>query len=513
MIAFMMYAVVVGGLAVIAGRAVEWVFRAMRWQVRWVWVAALLASVGLAAAAPLRGSRASHLVEVTALKLPGAPLGASPAATMGFAERVADARLAMERTLIAPVEGGLLALRAHASPAANAAAAIVAAALSFAAFLIMLAVERRFRAARRRWPAHAIAGVPVRVSPTLGPVVIGITRPEIVVPAWLLERGDAEQRLAVAHEREHVRAGDPLLLRAAGAAAALMPWNPAVWYAYTRLRLAIELDCDARLLRGGAPARSYGTLLIDMAERAAPLRLAALALADDSSHLYQRIIAMKSSTPRFVYGRAAVAALVAAAAILTACESRMPTQADVQSMDAASAERALVALKATRDSTRVAYVVDGRAVTASEAHKLRADTLTSIAFARGANGRMDTLQFRTHMNVMTRDSAATIEAKFAREAALNRRVDGTTREPFRALARIGDTTALVRTLSNRAADTKATILINGVVATDAQMRSLNPDDIADIEIAKGAGAAKAYSYIVNADKGVISIVTKSAKTR
>jgi len=512
MIAFMMYAVLVGGLAVVAGRAAEWVCRAMRWPVRWVWAASLLVCVALAAAAPLRGSRASHLVDVTAVELPSAALGGSPAATMGFAERVAGVRLAMERTLIAPVERGLLALRAHASPRVNAAAGILAAALTAAAFLIMLAVERRFRMARRRWPAHAIAGVPVRVSPTLGPVVIGVTRPEIVVPAWLLERGEAEQRLAVAHEREHVRARDPLLLRSAGAAVALMPWNPAVWYGYTRLRLAIELDCDARLLRGGAPARSYGALLIDMAERAAPLRLAALGLADDSSHLYQRILAMKSPTPRFVYGRALVAAAVAVTAVLAACESTMPTQADVQSMDAASAERALVALKAQADSAAVTYVVDGRAKTAAEARKLRADTLTSIVFVRGAGGRADTLGFNTYPKFAMGDSAAMLEAKLTRKAALNRRMDGERRT---GLVRIrdGDTTALVRTLSNRAADTKATILINGVVATQAQMRALDRNDIADIEVVKGASATRAYPNILNADKGVISIVTKSGSKR
>jgi hypothetical protein len=510
MIAFMMYAVLVGGLVVVAGRAAEWVFRAMRWPVRWVWAGALLASVALPAAAPLRGSRASHLVGSVNFKFPIAGAVATPAAPAGLAERLADARLAMERAVIAPVEHGLLTLRAHSSAQANMAAEIAAVVLSLGAFMIMLAVERRFRAARRNWPAHAIAGVPVRVSPTLGPVVIGITRPEIVVPAWLLERADAEQRLAVAHEHEHVRAGDPLLLRAAGAAAALMPWNPAVWYAYTRLRLAIELDCDARLLRRGAPARSYGTLLIDMAERAAPLRLAALALADDSSHLYQRIIAMKSSTPRFVYGRALVAAAVAAMAILAACESTMPTQADVQSMDAASAERALVALKAAQDSTKVAYTVDGRAVTANEARKLRADTLISIAFMRGASGRMDTLKLRTYGKVALNDSAATLEVKFAREAVLNRREDANS---VTGRGRIGgaDTTRLVQTLSNRATDTKAAILIDGVVVTAAQMRSLKPDNIASIEIVKGPSARKAYPTIPDAEKGVISIVTKSGQ--
>jgi bla regulator protein blaR1 len=510
MIAFMMYAALVGGLAVVAGRAAEWVFRAMRWPVRWVWAGALLASVALAAAGPFRGSRNTHLAGAVQFKIASAGHFAPTAAPAGLAERIAGARLVVERALTAPVERALLALRAHSSPRANIAAGIAAVVLSLGAFMIMLAVERRFRAARRHWPAHAIAGVPVRVSPTLGPVVIGITRPEIVVPAWLLERADAEQRLAVAHEHEHVRAGDPLLLRAAGAAAALMPWNPAVWYAYTRLRLAIELDCDARLLRGGTPARSYGTLLIDMAERAAPLRLAALALADDSSHLYQRILAMKSSTPRFVYGRALVAAAVAAMAILAACESTMPTQADVQSMDAASAERALVALKRlSRFNTKVAYVVDGRAVTANEARKLQADTLTSIAFMRGTNGRVDTLRFST-AKFATRDSAATLELKFAREAALNRRVDGEG-GTGRLRVRDGDSTRLLPTLSNRAADTKAVILIDGVVATAAEMRSLKADDIADIEIVKGASATRAYPNIPNADKGVISISMKSGR--
>ena len=508
MIAFMTYAVVVGVLAVVAGRAAEWVFRAMRWPVRWVWAGALLALVALAAAAPLRGSHASGIASAENLRFPASAFNASTVAPADLGSRFADVARAAERMLVAPVERGLLVLRAHSSPEANVAAGMAAVVLSVGAFLIMVGVERRFHSARRRWPAHAIAGVPVRVSPTLGPVVIGVTRPEIVVPAWLLERCDAEQRLAVAHEREHVRARDPLLLRAAGAAAALMPWNPAAWYAYTRLRLAIELDCDARLLRGGAPARSYGTLLIDMAERAAPFRLAALALADDSSHLYQRILAMKTSTPRFVYGRALIAAAVAATAILAACEATMPTQADVQSMDAGTAERALVALKAAQDSGKVAYMVDGRAVSETEARTFRADTLTSILFVRAATGRTDTLKLNTYFKI--RDSAATVEAKLAREAALNRKVDGSG-VVFRKRVPGGDSTVLLQSLSNRATDSKAVILIDGVTATDAQMRALKPDNIASIEVVKGASAQRAYPTISNADKGVISIVLKSGR--
>jgi len=219
---------------------------------------------------------------------------------------------------------------------------------------------------------------------------------------------------------------------------------------------------------------------------------------------------MKSSTPRFVYGRALVAAAVAVTAILAACESTMPTQADVQSMDAASAERALVALKAAQDSTKVAYTVDGRAVTANEARKLRADTLTSIVFMRGTNGRMDTLKLRTYAKVAMRDSAAVLEMKLAREAVLNRRADGEAGTGLLRL-RVRDTTALIPSLSNRAAETKAVILIDGVVASEAQMRSLKADDIANIEIVKGAGATRAYPNIPNADRGVISISMKSGR--
>src|SRR5262249_56789106 len=106
-----------------------------------------------------------------------------------------------------------------------------------------------------------------------GPVVTGLVRPEIVVPRWMLQRAPSEQRVVLAHEAEHVRAGDALLLATASAAVILMPWNPALWYMLSRVRLAVELDCDARVLRGGVAAMAYGTLLIDLAEQALPLTL------------------------------------------------------------------------------------------------------------------------------------------------------------------------------------------------------------------------------------------------
>src|SRR5204863_333892 len=82
----------------------------------------------------------------------------------------------------------------------------------------------KFRSSRRRWPETTLHGVPVRLSPETGPVVLGVLRPDVVIPRWLLEHDEVEQQLVVAHEAEHVRARDPLLLGAASMAMLLAPW-------------------------------------------------------------------------------------------------------------------------------------------------------------------------------------------------------------------------------------------------------------------------------------------------
>ena len=136
------------------------------------------------------------------------------------------------------------------------------------------------------------------------------------------------------------RARDPQLLGAAWIALILFPWNPALWLMVSRLRLAIEVDCDRRVLRGGASPSAYGSLLVAVAELASPLRPSALALADDSSHLRTRILAMDAHLPKFGRIRAGLATLIGAIAVLAACEAKEPTAADVDSMTAASAEKA-----------------------------------------------------------------------------------------------------------------------------------------------------------------------------
>ncbi len=129
--------------------------------------------------------------------------------------------------------------------------------------------------ARRRWPVADVAG---RARPRLGRRRAGrsgLRASRDRRAAWVLERSEAEQRLVSrARSRTRPRARSAAVRRRVRRRRRSCRGIPPCGIMLSRLRLAVELDCDARLLRRGAAARSYGALLIDVAERAAPLRLA-----------------------------------------------------------------------------------------------------------------------------------------------------------------------------------------------------------------------------------------------
>ena len=183
--------------------------------------------------------------------------------------------------------------------------------------LLFAAAFARQRRGLRAARYDRVGGVEVVVTDTLGPAVFGFLHPRIVVPEWLLERSESERRLVVEHEAEHIDARDPLLAAAALAVVCLVPWNPVLWYQLRRLRLAIELDCDARVLRRG-DARAYGRLLIDVADRLARGTPLATALAFPRNFLNRRIRMIVNRRIRplraAVWGAAAIGLLVVACA-------------------------------------------------------------------------------------------------------------------------------------------------------------------------------------------------------
>jgi bla regulator protein blaR1 len=302
------------------------------------------------------------------------------------------------------------------------------------------------------------------------------------VPQWMLDRAPSEQRVVLAHEAEHIRARDALVLGGASAAVVMMPWNPALWYMLSRVRLAVELDCDARVLRSGVAPKTYGTLLIDLAEQALPLRLTAVALADDLSHLHQRIVAMKPHTPRFALLRGGAAAALGLVGLLAACEAKLPTESDIKKMDASSAESAARQLALVNATDSVRYVIDSVVSSELAAKSLPAERIASVSVSKPGGG-VSTISIRT------------------------KAPDG---EPSRLeLKRKSDSTEVngrSLILRGQASGTSPIFFIDGVRTDQTTFAKLNRDDIQAVEVVKGKAAAEQYGP--DAEHGVIVVTTK-----
>ena len=146
---------------------------------------------------------------------------------------------------------------------------------------------------RRRWETRVVQGETVYLSRRTGPAIVGVMSPAIVVPEWALSLPASQLSLMLRHEREHLRARDGQLLIAAQLALIVMPWNLALWWQVLSLRVAIEMDCDARVLRV-ADARSYGELLLEVARPHRTFKLAGMiAFAERASQLERRIRFLK----------------------------------------------------------------------------------------------------------------------------------------------------------------------------------------------------------------------------
>jgi TonB family protein len=291
----MAYAAVLGVLIATGACTAARMAALARWPTRGAWVAAMALTVTLPLALPRVGGAPSgpaSAPEQAAIQL-GDP----------FPERfeaVPAPPAVAWRTALARVDAWALPLWASAS-------------LGVGAYLLLSAAALRRR--RRGWHAATVAGEPVLLSEDTGPAVIGVLRPRIVLPQRVLGCDDARQALIVAHEREHLRGRDPALLAAAMLALLVMPWNVALWWQLRRLRLAIETDCDARVLRQGAAARQYAELLLQVGAWPRGVVPMGAGLAEPRSFLERRLQAMTELNPPHRSLRiAALAALLLGAA-------------------------------------------------------------------------------------------------------------------------------------------------------------------------------------------------------
>ena len=179
--------------------------------------------------------------------------------------------------------------------------------------------------ARRHWRPAQVQGTTVFVAPDLGPGVVMLGRAQIVLPAWALELDAARLDLMVRHEHEHMRARDHWLIMGALVVLLLCAFNPVLWWQFKRLKLAIEMDCDARVLSGRQNVREYAALLLDVGARSRAARLLFAAFATPPHAIERRIRTMLE--PRSKTRRTTLALGAAGVVVCTvlACETPEPS--------------------------------------------------------------------------------------------------------------------------------------------------------------------------------------------
>jgi len=160
------------------------------------------------------------------------------------------------------------------------------------------------------------AGVYRAEAAGVGPAVVGVLFPRIVLPSDFEARFAPEEReIVLAHEQVHFRRGDPLVNGLVALARCLCWFNPLVHVAAFYVRLDQELACDAAVIARFPGARkryAEAMLKTQLSPMAAPL---ACYWPARSAHPMKHRIAMLKATPPDATRRLAGLGLVAAVSV------------------------------------------------------------------------------------------------------------------------------------------------------------------------------------------------------
>ena len=96
------------------------------------------------------------------------------------------------------------------------------------------------------------------------PMVWGLFRPVILLPADVDEWEPERQRAVLLHELAHIQRQDWLIQTIAQITCAVYWFNPLVWFAARRMRTEVEGACDDHVLNAGYQSTDYAQHLLDI---------------------------------------------------------------------------------------------------------------------------------------------------------------------------------------------------------------------------------------------------------
>ena len=96
------------------------------------------------------------------------------------------------------------------------------------------------------------------------PMVWGLFRPVILLPADAEEWEPERQRAVLLHELAHIQRQDWLMQMMAQITCAVYWFNPLVWFAVRQMRREVERACDDHVLNAGYQSADYAQHLVDI---------------------------------------------------------------------------------------------------------------------------------------------------------------------------------------------------------------------------------------------------------
>lgn len=303
MLAWMLYVVMVTLLLSIGAFVAERAARLKRGRSRWIWITAIVASLAI-----------PTVISSVSIELPNV-------VTPVVAQKVVALRQVTTQALspVMWISGSAVEPRGWRDFDSLLMTLWRASSGAMLLALILAGAHLAFR--KRRWKRDSVAGAQVYVTEGVGPAVVGLLRPRIVVPRWVTVAPPTQQAAVLAHEQSHLDARDPQLLTFGLTLLVCMPWNLPLWWQLHRLRYAIEVDCDARVLLGGIDPMHYGETLISVGERHSAYVGAVAAMSEPKSFLEERIRIMLSKPVK--WHRAGIAALAGLSLALAALAAQV----------------------------------------------------------------------------------------------------------------------------------------------------------------------------------------------
>ena len=349
-------------------------------------------------------------------------------------------------------------------------------AASAVALALLVGGLATLRARAARWHRARVQGESVLLSADFGPALVGVVHPEIVLPRWALAMSEPDQRMACLHEAEHRAARDTWLLLGGALCVAAMPWNLPLLWQLRRLRGAVEVDCDARVLARGASKRAYGSLLLALGSARGRSPLPVLALARSESLLERRLKMIVRNVGERRPVRSLVAMCLSGALFVLACDAPAPTTVDGE--PSASFEAVEAQEKAAPAGTVTPRSAGAFDFSGPVGEDLKAKLYT---------GELRLLVDGQEQDAMPEGlDAASIERVEIRKNPEN-----------------GEASTIQ--IFTRDPDAQPLVLVDGV-RLEGDLSALSPEDIERVEVLKGDAALDAYGE--EGAAGVIRVTLK-----